>query len=169
MLVRDADFQGAKLLCKGNLREQPWNMSKNWRSAKFDNATTSFLTDQYGGGPYGHRILMIMWEFPHHVTGGGWTAAFHLLRKLLQQGRAVTVLVPWKRVDIDFSVFGHDLEVICAGMEFPAPEATPRTQAIVARTAITAAIKMGATSLKWSRNLRTPSSPWRPTRSSTAT
>ena len=117
--VRDADFKGANLRCRGYLREQSWMMSKNWRSAHFDDATWSFLIEKYGPNPQGHRILMIMWEFPHHVTGGGWTAAYHLLRKLLQQGRAISVLVPWKTVDIDFSVFGHDLHVICAGLDFP--------------------------------------------------
>lgn len=108
--VRDATFLGADLD-----HDIGWPLAKDWRNAHLDPELKASLDHRYGPAPEGQRVLMLAWEFPPFVTGGGWTAVHHLIKKAIREGKDVTVLVPWAADKIDRSHFGDDLEVIGVG------------------------------------------------------
>ena len=85
--------------------------------AKFDiSSVRDELIKKYGPQTQGPRVLMLMWEFPPVVTGGGWTAAYHLIRKLREQGSQITILVPWLEC-LDSYPFGYEVKIISASIK----------------------------------------------------
>lgn len=115
--VLGIDLEEARL--GGNFLETQWHsMSwidcKNWRLAEFDpSSVRDELIKKYGPQTQGPRVLMLMWEFPPVTTGGGWTAAYHLIRKLREQGSQITILVPWLEC-LDLYPFGYEVKIISA-------------------------------------------------------
>lgn len=92
-------------------------LSRNWRNATLDDDVRRTMIERYGDSARGPRILMIAWEYPPYVTGGGWTATFNYITEMRLLGREITLLVPWPESALDLSVFGGDLEVIGTGAE----------------------------------------------------
>jgi glycosyltransferase involved in cell wall biosynthesis len=62
-----------------------------------------------------------MWEMPPLVAGGTWTACYHLVRNLRQQGANLKVVVPWDEALIMPAPFGREVEVIPLGIRLPQP------------------------------------------------
>ncbi|MCC6511119.1 MAG: pentapeptide repeat-containing protein, partial [Pirellulaceae bacterium] len=114
--ILDADFYHATLTGASELREQKWRLAKSWRTATFDEETSRYLLSKFGAKNEEDRVLMILWEYPNVVSGGGWTAAYHLISQLVAEGKSLVVLIPWRTTDVDFNVFGHDIDLICAGL-----------------------------------------------------
>jgi len=85
--IMNADLQGAKLE-KADLlwKKIDWKLTHSWRSAKLDRGVREALIEQYGEYPNKPKVLMLMWEMPPFVSGGGWTAAYHLVRRLRRLG-----------------------------------------------------------------------------------
>ncbi len=128
-VLTDADLLGATLVGSDfkyaqltqsklatDIERADWAFCKNWRDAKFDEAMGNRLQRIYGPAPSGKRVLMILWEFPPVVSGGGWTAAYHLVRNLRQKGSDITVLTPWKEAR-QHSPFGHEIPIIHTDMQ----------------------------------------------------
>ena len=118
--VLGMDLEEARL--GGNFLETQWHSMnwidcKNWRLAKFDTSSVrDELIKKYGPQTQGPRVLMLMWEFLPVVTGGGWTAAYHLIRKLREQGSQITILVPWLEC-LDSYPFGYEVKIISASIK----------------------------------------------------
>jgi glycosyltransferase involved in cell wall biosynthesis/uncharacterized protein YjbI with pentapeptide repeats len=112
----DADWTEAHLAgAKFSVYDTDWRLAKNWRLAHFPPELTAAMLDRYGGPVQGPCVLMLLWEFYPLVAGGGWTAAFHLLKNMRRKGAHVIVMVPWARTDISRTVFGNEIEVVAVG------------------------------------------------------
>jgi glycosyltransferase involved in cell wall biosynthesis/uncharacterized protein YjbI with pentapeptide repeats len=98
--------------------------SRNWRGAELDPPVRKSMIERYGDVAGAPRVLMLMWEYPPYVTGGGWTAAYNFVSELRLLGRSITLLVPWPTSAIDLSIFGGEVEVIGTGSD----EDRPRSQ-----------------------------------------
>lgn len=124
--ILDADFREADL--RGLVfrrRTTDWGLARNWRSAQMDSEVRRSLHERLGPRPSGPRVLMLMWEFPPHVSGGGWTAPYHFIKSLRKEGADILVLVPWARSKLCSTTFGNEVQVLGATMEFPdAPMST---------------------------------------------
>jgi glycosyltransferase involved in cell wall biosynthesis/uncharacterized protein YjbI with pentapeptide repeats len=92
-------------------------ISRNWRNAVLDEDIRRTMIDRYGDVTGGPRILMVTWEYPPYVTGGGWTAAYNFISEMRLLGREITLIVPWSTNALDHSIFGGDVEVIGTGAE----------------------------------------------------
>jgi glycosyltransferase involved in cell wall biosynthesis/uncharacterized protein YjbI with pentapeptide repeats len=115
--LQNADFDRANL--KGtrlSWRELEFRLAKNWRSAQMDADVFAGLTALYGPEKSGPRILMLMWEMPNFVSGGAWTAAFHLIKNLRKRGADLVLMVPWPASMVDLSVFGNEVEIVALGI-----------------------------------------------------
>gem|GEM_PF-3470762 len=110
-----ADFTGNP----SDWRGVPWDVTLNWRQAKFDDGVRNELVDKYGEEAPQMRVLMLMWEMPPLVAGGTWTASYHLVRNLRRRGANVTVVVPWERELLVDLPFGTDVEVVGLGIRPP--------------------------------------------------
>ena len=53
-----------------------WTLTKGWRSSRLDPGLRTTLIAKHGPEVSGTRALMMCWEFPPFVSGGGWTAAY---------------------------------------------------------------------------------------------
>jgi glycosyltransferase involved in cell wall biosynthesis len=120
-----------------------WRLTKNWRSATFDPALRQALIARHGPDVSGPCVLMLLWEFPRVVYGGGWTAAFHVLMRLRREGAHVTLLVPLAPSDVSPYVFGNEIRVEPLGDEdeaknladfsaYSSPASNPETGSSVA-------------------------------------
>jgi glycosyltransferase involved in cell wall biosynthesis/uncharacterized protein YjbI with pentapeptide repeats len=110
-----ADLRGVDL----SEKTIDWSLAMNWRRAILDKDLADKLFGFYGPLVSGNRVLMLMWEFPPFVSGGGWTAAFHLLKNLRRRGADLVVLVPWQAAALSAVVLGNDIEVVSAGNQLP--------------------------------------------------
>ncbi len=95
-----------------------WRLSINWRDAIFDDAIKEKLFVKYGpNNKDGVKILFLLYEYPFKVSGGGWTAAYHIIRTLRLKGANITVAVPWHNTQISQYVLGSDITLIPCGSE----------------------------------------------------
>jgi glycosyltransferase involved in cell wall biosynthesis len=116
--ILHADFRGARLEGAEFARNAiDWRLAKNWRMASFEPSVQRELFTTYGPPNTGPRVLMLMWEFPRLVTGGGWTAAYHQLKNLRARGCDLTVMVPLPESLVDRFVFGNEINLIAVGRE----------------------------------------------------
>jgi glycosyltransferase involved in cell wall biosynthesis len=111
--VSGADLRGASFA----LHATEWKLLKNWRDAILDPAMRTSLLEKYGPPVGGPKILMLMWEYPPIVSGGGWTAVYHFLRTLRRLGAHVIVIVPLPASVLDREMFGNEIETIGVGRE----------------------------------------------------
>jgi glycosyltransferase involved in cell wall biosynthesis len=115
--LKNARLQGAKI----SLYSTDWRLAKNWRDAdfgtdRFNTDIKNLLTDKYGPkADEKFKILMLLWEYPSRVTGGGWTAAYHFIQQMRRKGANIAVLVPWPPEYISPYVFGNEIEVYPVG------------------------------------------------------
>ena len=103
----------------------PWEQTRNWRSARFDESLRNKLLQRYGRAPSGARILMLMWEIPPYVAGGTWTACYHLVRNLVRDGADLTIVVPWNDASILTAPFGSEVKIVPMGIRLPPQFASP--------------------------------------------
>lgn len=130
--LENATLTGAKLqrarLLRANLRDaglreaqlpqdEEIRLARHWRSAVIDQNVKTRLRGRFGPPAEPPRVLMLMWEFPPFVTGGAWTAAFHLADELRRLGSDVTIMVPWPQSLVEDQIFGGEVEVIGVGSE----------------------------------------------------
>ncbi len=108
---KNAILHGAKLA----LFSMDWRLAANWRDAAFDEPVRAHLLKRYGPEAEAFRILMLLWEYPSIVTGGGWTAAYHFMREMRARGANIVVLVPFSEKHVSPYVFGHEIEVCPVG------------------------------------------------------
>ncbi|HXA52671.1 MAG TPA: pentapeptide repeat-containing protein [Candidatus Acidoferrum sp.] len=94
-----------------------WSLTRNWRKATLDAKLSTQLLSRYGPEVKGIKILMLLWEYPPFVSGGGWTAAFHLLKSLRLMGADVTIMIPWAETAISRTALGYEYDLLCAGIE----------------------------------------------------
>lgn len=113
--LKGADLTGAP----SGWRGIPWDVTLNWRQAKFDEPIRATLDAMYGQEAPNLKVLMLMWEMPPMVAGGTWTASYHLVRNLRRRGADVTVVVPWERDLIVDMPFGTDVEIVALGIKPP--------------------------------------------------
>jgi len=92
-----------------------WELFKNWRDAFIEPRIRERLLETYGPPASGPRVLMLMWEFPPFVSGGGWTAAYHLVKNLRKLGADIVIMVPWSASKVSPFVFGNEVELIPIG------------------------------------------------------
>ena len=120
--VLNLDLEGADLRDIGTgFRGVPWDATRNWRKAKFDEPVREELERIYGPALPALRVLMLVWEIPPLVAGGTWTACYHLVRNLRRRGADVTVVVPWASdaLILDPPPFGVDVPVVTLDVELP--------------------------------------------------
>ncbi len=123
MKVLNLDLDRADLRNIGpGWRGVPWDATRNWRQALFDDPVRAELDHIYGLAVPKQRVLMLVWEIPPMVAGGTWTACYHLMRNLRRRGADVTVVVPWARnsLILDPPPFGVDVPVVTLDVEVPA-------------------------------------------------
>ncbi len=121
--VLNLDLEGADLRDIGTgFRGVPWDATRNWRKAKFDQPCEKSLSEFMAPSCRTQRVLMLVWEIPPLVAGGTWTACYHLVRNLRRRGADVTVVVPWARhaIVLDPPPFGVDVPVVTLDVELPA-------------------------------------------------
>lgn len=94
-----------------------WRMARNWRDASFSDSYQNHLIDKLGPKVSGPKILMLLWEFYPAISGGVWTAAYHLIRRLRLEGADITVIVPWSAKSVSFEEFGFEINLIPLGLE----------------------------------------------------
>lgn len=94
-----------------------WALTKGWRASKLDPELRKTLIAKHGPEVSGTRVLMMCWEFPPFVSGGGWTAAYHLARRLRRKGSDVTLATPWPHSALSPYAFGHEIEVFGVGID----------------------------------------------------
>lgn len=124
--VMDMDLDGADLRgAHFDWEKIPWELVRNWRTAKLDQGVIKALLERYGAGREGRRVLMLMWETAPLVAGGTWTACYHLVRSLRRLGADVTVAVPWDEASLDSNPFGAEAEVIPLGIKPPESGSSP--------------------------------------------
>lgn len=121
MDLKGADLRGAKF----DSEQVSWELINNWRHAIYEERLRERLFSRYGPEPGGPKALMLMWEIPPLVAGGTWTACYHLVRNLRQQGANITVVVPWDEASILPSPFGTEVEVVSLGIVPPRHGASP--------------------------------------------
>jgi glycosyltransferase involved in cell wall biosynthesis len=125
--LRHADLSGVKILDANldnadlNGSEASWTdvqltHARNWRTAKMNDVTRLGLANRHGGSVQPPRVLMLLWEFLPDVSGGAWTAAYHLIRRLRLQGADLTILVPWKETPDARTVFGNEVTLVFANV-----------------------------------------------------
>jgi glycosyltransferase involved in cell wall biosynthesis/uncharacterized protein YjbI with pentapeptide repeats len=164
--LQDANLRHAKILgtnlSKANLigasfrlDSLDWSLTRNWRQAILDLKLRDRLVARYGPEIRGTRILMVLWEYLPFVSGGGWTAAFHLLKSLRSLGADVTVLIPWAESDVSRSALGYEYDLLCAGIESAsaANSAYGPYSAYVSHSAYSSYETAGATSFSARRSL----------------
>ncbi len=125
VMLLDADFSQADL--RGT--EKSWadldiTQAKNWRSAGIESKMRQDLIESYGMGPQKPRVLMIMWEMEPVVSGGGWTAVYHLVKQLSRHGADLTLIIPWMDSPISRSIFGNEVKLVAVGIDAQEPIAT---------------------------------------------
>jgi len=114
----DLDIDGADLRdAKFAPNATDWRLVKNWRNAILDSKLRDSLLEIYGPPVQGPKILMLMWEYPPIVSGGGWTAVHHFLTALRWRGAHLTVIVPLPASVLDRSIFGNEIDIIGVGRE----------------------------------------------------
>ena len=118
MNLEGAKLQGAKFLTS----TMDWRLSRNWRLAEFDTELKEPLLKRYGPNVSKPRILMLLWEFFPVVSGGAWTAAYHLIKNLRMKGADLIVMVPWTPSAVSYYEFGCEVELIPVGIEQPSEE-----------------------------------------------
>ncbi|WP_167531022.1 glycosyltransferase [Paraburkholderia agricolaris] len=106
--LRDARFSRTKI---------DWTLTKGWRTSHLDPGLRKTLIAKHGPEATGPRALMMCWEFPPFVSGGGWTAAYHLVRRLRRKGSDLTLLAPWPHSSLSPYPFGHEVEVAGVGID----------------------------------------------------
>lgn len=121
--VLHADLAGAELnQCKFLPRALDWRLIKNWRSAQFETGLFHKLIEKHGPEVSGPSVLMLTWEAYPFVSGGGWTAVYHLARNLRRKGTNLTLMVPWPTRAVSPLSFGHEIDVIGACPSQPDPD-----------------------------------------------
>lgn len=115
--ILNTDLKGAKLKgAKISRYSTDWRLAKNWREADFDDDVKKDFLEKYGPlADKNFKILMLLWEYPSYVTGGGWTAAYHFIQQMRRKGANITVLVPWPPEFISPYAFGNEIEVYPVG------------------------------------------------------
>ncbi len=118
--IQNCDLAGA-VLTKTRFSEfmMDWRLARNWRTADLDPVIQERLLAKYGPPRTGPRILMMMWEFFPIVSGGSWTAAYHLLNNWLKIGVDVAVMVPWPSKELSADIFGNEIELIPLDINAP--------------------------------------------------
>ncbi len=106
-----ANLQGARF----TFADTDWRLSRAWRSAEFSPGLKERLISKYGPPVEGPRILMLLWEYLPNVSGGLWTAAYHLLRNLRSRGADISVAVPHAAKDVSFFEFGNEIPLFPLG------------------------------------------------------
>ena len=88
------------------------------RDAHLDPELRRDLIARFGDAPHGPPVVMLLWEISPLVAGGTWTAAYHLVRRLRQQGADITVVVPWAESDLaaEQKPFGSEVRVVPLGI-----------------------------------------------------
>jgi glycosyltransferase involved in cell wall biosynthesis/uncharacterized protein YjbI with pentapeptide repeats len=123
--LRDVKILGADVLSSDltgasfDLAAIDWALAQNWRKAVLDRSLRDQLLSQYGPEVTGRRVLMCLWEYPPAISGGGWTATYHLLKNLRLNGVDVTVLIPWAEADVSHAELGYEYPVLYCGIEIP--------------------------------------------------
>ncbi len=151
--VLNVDLDGADLRTIGpGWRGVPWDATRNWRQAQFDDPVRAELDRTYGPAAPRLRVLMPMWEIPPMVAGGTWTACYHLVRNLRRRGADVTVVVPWTRraVTADPPPFGVEVPVVTLDIEVPAESVHEGAWSPYSTMAMPAPYAVGAGSAAWS-------------------
>jgi glycosyltransferase involved in cell wall biosynthesis len=123
MNLREAQVQGAQF----SLYDTDWRLMKDWRTATFSPGLREQLIAKYGPQVEGPRVLMLLWEFLPNVTGGQWTAVYHLLRNLRSQGSNISVAVPHASKDVSFFEFGNEISLLPVGGTNPTKSQTYTT------------------------------------------
>ncbi|MBN1981122.1 MAG: pentapeptide repeat-containing protein [Chitinivibrionales bacterium] len=108
---KDTNLCGAQL----SLYSTDWRLSLNWRLSKLDDPVRKFLVQKYSPPAQGPRILLLLWEFPHVVSGGGWTAAFHYITEMRRRCAYIIILVPWPKEFISPYILGNEVEIYPVG------------------------------------------------------
>lgn len=86
--IQDADIKGADLRgCLFSHRVLDWRLMSNWRSARLEPELFERLIAKYGPDASGPRVMHLSWEIAPFVSGGAWTAIYHLARNLRGRGR----------------------------------------------------------------------------------
>ncbi|HYM75769.1 MAG TPA: pentapeptide repeat-containing protein [Candidatus Dormibacteraeota bacterium] len=111
--INGADLRGARFAPHAT----DWRLVKNWRNAILDPKMRDSLLELYGPPLHAPKILMLMWEYPPIISGGGWTAVYHFLTALRRRGADLVVVVPLPKSVLDRSVFGNEIETIGVGTE----------------------------------------------------
>ncbi len=120
MDLEKAQLQDAEFLASAI----DWRLSRNWRKAEFNAELKKSLLEKYGPELTKPRVLMLLWEFFPVVSGGVWTAVYHLLKNLRMRGTDLIVMVPWPPSAVSYYEFGYELELIPVGTEQPSEEQT---------------------------------------------
>ncbi len=89
-----------------------WRLTIGWRDANMPEVIKRQIGDDLGTGKGTLTCLMLLWELPPFVTGGGWTAAYHMIRSLRRQGVAVTIASPWMLTEQTRFALGHEITVV---------------------------------------------------------
>lgn len=116
--LMNTDIADANLEDTSFLRSSlDWRMARNWRDASFSDNYKNLLLDKFGPKVSGPKILMLLWEFYPAISGGVWTAAYHLIKRLRLDGADITVIVPWSAKSVSFEEFGFEINLIPLGLE----------------------------------------------------
>lgn len=118
--VLNLDLRGADLRkTEFDTDEFPWELTKHWREAILESTVREQLIQRYGLKPTGAVILMLMWEVPPLIAGGTWTACYHFVRNLRQQGANLKIVVPWEQAKLMPAPFGREVKIIPLGIRIP--------------------------------------------------
>lgn len=114
--LRDCNLTGATL----SHHDTDWRLSTDWRTAQFSTGVKERLIEVHGPACTGPRVLMLMWEFLPKVSGGAWTAIYHLLRNLRKDGADIVVAIPWSSSEVSLVEFGNEIPILPLGNNRPA-------------------------------------------------
>ena len=91
-----------------------WKLTIGWEKAVIPPSILEEIQKDLGLKKEQNALhcLMLLWELPPFVTGGGWTASYHMIRYLMQQGVKVTVASPWMVTKQTSFALGLGIEVI---------------------------------------------------------
>ncbi len=114
-LIKDTDLRKADLeYAKLSEFVEEWRQTRNWRETIGMKPYFKKLLDRVYGGTVEEKniMLMIAWEFLPYVSGGGWTALYHMVYNLLRSGWQIILITPLPKEFIDFSAFGNLVRMV---------------------------------------------------------
>lgn len=118
--VQNLDIGDATLLdARLSVSEIDWKLISDWRSAKFTEGIKDSLLQKYGPPVQGPRVLILLWEFLPKVSGGLWTAVYHLIKSLRARGADLWIAVPHSSSEVSFGEFGNEIHLLTLGGKQP--------------------------------------------------